>query len=363
MKSNFTINFLIIIAGLLGGCASNHRDLSSFTAEKSVCYQRDKETYTAVVDSHLHFRPFGGTAIPLTELLSYFRQTGVLFANMYGIGQILPVNSACTYYLDCPGIAALPSIKNDFVNAANYLEIKPEDIQLTLSMTFPDLANPQDIVNMIHLYDREFPKMFHWMGEVNLIKQALIPNQHQPATEASIKEWSGFMQILRDRQIPLNVHADLGNDNQPTQFLPLIESMLKNYPQNLIVWAHMGLSKELTKMNPQQHIQIVKSLLDRYPKLMVDISWSVLNDNYFSHPEIRPLYIDFFNQYATRILPGTDFVASRDKQFADYRRELELTSNILQYLNDEAFRNIALGNNYFRLLGLKYQAPLICQVK
>ena len=37
-----------------------------------------------------------------------------------------------------------------------------------------------------------------------------------------------------------------------------------------------------------------------------------------------------------------------------------MTSDILADLSDEAFRNIALGENYFRLLKLDYRAPEIC---
>ena len=48
----------------------------------------------------------------------------MLFANVYGIGQMLPVDSPCTYYLDCPG-------------------------------------------------------QFRWMGEVNLVKQAVFPNERR----------------------------------------------------------------------------------------------------------------------------------------------------------------------------------------
>ena len=29
-------------------------------------------------------------------------------------------------------------------------------------------------------------------------------------------------------------------------------------------------------------------------------------------------------------------------------------------LNDEAFRNIGLGENYFRILGLNYKSPPVC---
>ena len=68
----------------------------------------------------------------------------------------------------------------------------------------------------------------------------------------------------------------------------------------------------------------------------------------------------FLNHYSERILPGTDFVAARTKQFEVYREELDVTSRINQYLDDIAFRNIALGGNYFRVLGLPYHAPQIC---
>ena len=72
--------------------------------------------------------------------------------------------------------------------------------------------------------------------------------------------------------------------------------------------------------------------------------------------------MDFLNEYSGRILPGTDFLASSNKTFDVYRGELEVTGRILRFLDDEAFRNIALGENYFRLLGLEYEAPPVCAV-
>ncbi|MFI3156290.1 MAG: amidohydrolase family protein [Methylococcaceae bacterium] len=352
---------LFTTAFLMAGCAPHQaRDLSSFSQGNAACYDRQTEPYTSIVDSHLHFRAFGGESIPFTEVNEYLNKTGVLFANVYGIGQILPTDSSCTYYLDCPNTAALPSIKNDFVNAAHYVEYKPKGVHLTLSMTFPDLASPQNIVELIHLYDKEYPKLFNWMGEVNLIKQALIPNHHVPATRENIEQWSDFMALLKERHIPINIHADLGNNAEPTKYLSLMEYALSLYPDNKVVWAHMGLSKELTQMSPKEHIRIMQSVLDRYPNLMLDISWRVLYDTYFSKPSARELYVDFFNRNAKRILPGTDFVASRKKQFSVYQEELEVVGRINQYLSDEAFRDIALGGNYFRLLGLNYQAPQIC---
>ena len=79
-------------------------------------------------------------------------------------------------------------------------------------------------------------------------------------------------------------------------------------------------------------------------------------NNFFSDPLIRAQYVPFLNEYSERILPGTDFVASGNKTFEVYREELETTSRIIRHLDDTAFRNIALGENYFRLLGLDFES-------
>lgn len=358
-----SITLFLVLLGtslLLTSCSTKERTRDSFSQE-TICYDRQQEPYTAVVDSHIHFRAFGGKSIPFTELIDYFRNSSVRFANIYGIGQVIPADSDCTYYLNCPGTPVLPSIKNDFVNAANLVEFAPEDIHLTLSMSFADMANIDDTLATMALYDREYPGMFKWAGEINLVKQALFQNGQVPVTREDIDKWDPFMGILQKRDIPINFHSDLGNDAEPTKYLEVMEYVLKKFPDNKIIWAHMGLSKELAHMDANEHTAILKRLLDANSNLMLDISWDVLDKHYFSKPEIRAVYIDFFNSYSERILPGTDFVASRNKNFESYEDELQKTSSILQDLDDEAFRNIALGQNYFRVSGLKYQAPAICR--
>ena len=94
--------FLLINASGIVGCASKPT-LETFRTDDAPCYDRSVQPQTPVVDTHLHFRPFGGPAIPFSEVISYLEKTGVLFVNIYGIGQMLPVASSCTYYLDCPG--------------------------------------------------------------------------------------------------------------------------------------------------------------------------------------------------------------------------------------------------------------------
>lgn len=334
-------------------------DLASFkkSTKGAACYDRAKEPYTAVVDAHFHPRPFGGTALSMPELVKGFDKLGVRFVVYMGIGQVLELSSGCTYYLSCIGTPAQPSIKNDFVNGMDLAAHAPKSVLILPSMTFMDLAHPEDIVDRIKLYDREYPGMFRWAGELNVMKQALIGNKHEPATVKNIDAWAPFMQILRERNIPVTLHSDLGNDKNPTEYLYLMEHVLKTYPNNKIVWAHMGLSKELTKMDANLHVKTMKGLLSKYPNLMLDISWDVLYNAYRPMGEV---FVKFFNESSTRILPGSDFVAAGTKDLAKYENELEITSRALRLLSNEAFRNIALGENFFRFTGIDYTAPQIC---
>lgn len=355
-----TLFLSLLISGALGltGCAA--KPTLDGLRTGAPCYDRASQPQTALVDAHLHFRPFGGPVIPFAEVVEYLEKTGVLFATVMGIGQMLPISTPCTYYLDCPATLVAPTLKNDFANAANYLAERPQGVHLTLAMTFPDLARPDKVLAGIRLLDEEFPGLFKWMGEVNLVKQALFDNEHRPVPLEVIAQWAPFMAVLRERNIPIAIHSDLGNDEAPALYLPWMEEVLRLYPDNKIVWMHLGLSRELVRVDADEHIGVLRSLLGRYPNLLLDISWRVLEDNLFSNRDLRARYVEFMNAHSERILPGTDFVASADKSFGVYQEELQATSRILRHLDDAAFRNIALGQNYFRLLGLDYEAPQVC---
>jgi predicted TIM-barrel fold metal-dependent hydrolase len=231
-------------------------------------------------------------------------------------------------------------------------------------MTFPDLAKPERVTEYIELLDAEYPGVFSWMGEVNLAKQALFNNGQIPATLESIQLWKPFMETIRKRNVPITIHSDIGSNAAPTKYLYLMEDVLNRYNDNKIVWAHMGLSKELTDMKPEQHIAILTKLLDAHENLTLDLSWDVLWDYVFIDDVSRAKYVAFIDAYPTRFIPGTDFVASRDgKDYKTYKEALKKTSYINRDMSDEAFRNIALGENYFKLLGLDFTAPEICQKK
>mmetsp|Transcript_72051 Transcript_72051/g.127366 ORF Transcript_72051/g.127366 Transcript_72051/m.127366 type:complete len:451 (-) Transcript_72051:53-1405(-) len=356
--------------------------LADFKKGATGCYDRESRDEWAVVDAHLHSRPFGGAPVRFDLLLDWMRRAGTLFAVLYGIGQRLPIDSPCTYYLDCPGTALKSSLKNDFFNAQAVLDNNvtigsdPRGPHLTLSMSFLDLHAPEDALPKMKLLQGEFPGMFKWVGEINIVKQAIQKNKlgFAPTIE-SIKKWEPFMTELRKQGVPIALHCDLGNDNgtTTTEFLPWVDEALRLYPDNKIIWMHMaGLSKQLDpKMPPAllqvplyipDHIKIITDRLDKYPLMSVDLSWDVLYNELYNNPSEKKPYVEMVNKYPTRFISGSDFVAAGTKLEEDWRGEVNRTSDIYNALTDEAFRLVALGENYFKLAGIddQFTAPQIC---
>ena len=227
-------------------------------------------------------------------------------------------------------------------------------------MTFPDLSKPKEIVKGIHYLDKEYPSLFNWMGELNVVKQSLFSHKVKPISLTIIPQWKYFMKILRDRKMPLSLHCDLGNNADNFKYLPLMERILFLYPKNIIVWVHLGLSKELTNIDPKKHTELLDSFLTNYKNLYFDISWRVLYDQVFHDPQKKILYVELMNKFPERFLTGTDFVNSITKNEKIYKEELRITSLIVNDLNNKAFRQIALGQNYLDLIHSKYKAPNIC---
>ena len=341
--------------------------LKYYKGKGSKCFNRTKRNnkQNAIVDAHLHMRPFGGPPIEFKKMIDILNKNGILFAVIKGIGQRLPTGHTCTYYKNCPGVNIRPSITNDIINAQmvvdnNLHKTNAIGVKVVLSMTFPNLSKPDEVVDGIYFLDKEYPGLFKWMGEVNVVKQALFKNGHKPVSMSDISKWRVFMNILKKRKIPMTIHLDLGNNINNFKYLPLLEHILKLYPKNKIILSHLGLSKELTNINHVEHAKVLNDLLNKYKNIYFDISWNILYKQEFNSFNSKKIYVDLMNKHPTRFLTGTDFVSHINKSEKIYKRELKDTSSILKYLNNYAYRRITLGQNYLDMIRSTYKAPNIC---
>jgi len=384
----------------------------------------------------------------------------------------------------------------DFTKTYKKNSSMEEMIHLTLSVTFPNLQQPKDNNNNFNRLENSYPNTFGWAGEINVFKHALAGNgffEHDRVTEKKVNSgvYDTLFDTLSARKWPTTLHCDLGCDNydnvpvdedprnelndchvpnselmeasrqaqwwkemlgpyyhsfftkknaprksfSKVQHLRVWDTLLGKYPKLKVVWAHLGLSKELKDLHPYIHAHVLRTLFNRHPNLHADVSWDVLaKQNLMNHPigrtvdhltnqhhtdfnedveflvdgeEVKSLhddlhatwqiheqlvrrsgsvsgpthamaiYLELFHEFPDRFLTGTDFVASFGqkanypgtknrngcvKDIPNHARQLTDTSSINMFLDDEAFKKIVLGENYFRLTGLEevFAAPPVC---
>lgn len=368
-----------------------------------------------------------------------------------------------------------------------------------MSATFPDLQNPSTNIPNLNNLTSEYPGVFGWAGEINVFKHALAANGFWEQPRVTIDriekgEYDSFFGDIINKSWPVTLHCDLGCDNyeaipgnltcdvpeedmkaagndykwwkdmlgphyaaffnktsntpisnfKKIQHLKVWDTLLSRYDKLKVVWAHLGLSKELLRLHPTVHEHILKKLFDSHKSLHADLSWDIIaqifmmdyknetldeylakahedmtedSESYFDSTAIDNLhkaftkmwmehkdvihktgsgtmvtgptidfavYHDLVQNYSTRFLTGTDFVASYGtkedypglKRFkpvptgcmkdpANHARQLTDTSSINMFLNDETFRNVVLGGNFFRLTNIddKFAPPPVCPEK
>jgi len=211
------------------------RSLKRFTIsheDHSNCWNRSFEAdgYISPIDTHNHFRPFGGPPVPFPTYLQWMRDHGILFSTMFGIGQLLknknPDAKECCYYMHCPteDYKAVPDPTNDILNAQDYRQYKTNQTQmdmvhLTLSATYPNLQEPEDIMKILdEQLEAEYPDSFSWAGEINVFKHALSANgffsKWRRVDVARVKSgvYDNFMNRMKEKGWPVTLHCDLGCD-------------------------------------------------------------------------------------------------------------------------------------------------------
>ncbi len=348
------------LAGL-GDAAPSKRAL--FEPINATCFARQTLASTAVVDVLLHPRPMVGAALPWSQTIDYMGRAGILFAAVSGSGRAVGGTGLCPDPEACSAAPAPRVLKHDFANAQDVIERGTDDITLTLSMTFADLSRPEDIQPALDVLDTEYPGVFRIMGPVDLANQSLAARGENAVALETIGQWAPFMDDLRERTIPLMLRADLGTDDAPTEYLPLLEEVLTRYPDNAIIWVGLGVWSGTAALDPADHVALVSALMTRHPNLYGTVSGPSLYAFGFQDPERRAAYVTLLNTFADRLLPGTDFTAFGTADYLDYRNRLVAWGEVFASLKDDAFRAIALADSYFKLVGLPYRAPDICDQK
>jgi len=272
----------------------------------------------------------------------------------------------CCYYLHCAtfDFPVTPDTSNDIENAKDYLskykdQPLSEQIHLIPSVTFPNLQQPENNSRNLGELEFKYQQVFKWSGEINVFKHALAANgffeNGNRVNEEYIKsgKLNSFFNRMQDVKWPTTLHCDLGCDNYDSvpldtgcvvpqdeldlakrnyrwwkeflgphfdsffdssntpkqnfkkiQHLKIWDTLLDTYPNMTVVWAHLGLSKELKHLHPTVHAYIIETLFNKHPNLYADISWDVLSKQLlmnFNGANVSLLHHDIHEDFSAEI--------------------------------------------------------------
>lgn len=302
-----------------------------------------------------------------------------------------PNSQDCCYYLHCANFdyPVTPDPKNDIENAKDFLnkyKDKPlsKQIHLIPSVTAPNLQQPENNSRVMEMLEKDYPAVFGWAGEINVYKHALSANGFLNNGHRVTEEWikagklDSIFKRLETLKWPTTLHCDLGcdnydsvpfktgcvvpqeeldlakqnykwwktflgphyraffdalNDNTPKQnfkkiqHLKIWDTLLTKYPNMIVVWAHLGLSKELKHLHPTVHAYIISQLFKRHNNLYADVSWDVLSKQLFMNyngANVTFLHHDVHEDFKAEIDKAVVDTAAVDSM----RLELEETWSI-----------------------------------
>lgn len=198
------------------------------------------------------------------------------------------------------------------------------------------LQDPQLVVPIMMPY-KDYRHRFVWFNDPHLIdylreQLARVPyvgfgEFHIFGDDMDSGPVAQMIELAREKQLVLQPHTDL----------PGMQILLNKAADLQVIWAHGGFDVP---------IDTLKSLLDRYPGLMIDLSFreGLLIDNQQLTEEWRV----FLNEYSTRFLTGMD--TYKPSRWADLPVLADRAKNWLGQLDKSAAENIAY-KNFERLFG------------
>jgi predicted TIM-barrel fold metal-dependent hydrolase len=270
-------------------------------------------------DAHLHYVDFFQETEGMPALLKAMEAAGVEQSMISGI----PVAKKWhedepkrpRYYAGDDADAYWYSATDVYVAAA-VMSLPPE--QRRRFHPFLSGFNPVDknavshIERMLALY----PGLWQGIGEVFTRHDDLTALTSGDTPRANNEAMTRIYHLAAEHDLPVLLHTNITSKRERNPlYLAEIEEPLRNHPHTRFIWAHAGSSAEIHRH--QTHMEfllpVLTRLLEDYPNLYVDLSWSVLHP-YLLDAQGRPRkdWLALVERFPTRFMLGSDVVGRFD---------------------------------------------------
>ncbi|MGR6498217.1 amidohydrolase family protein [Pseudomonas fulva] len=298
-------------------------------------------------DAHLHYVDFFQESEGMPALLKAMDAAGIDQSMISGI----PVAKKWhedepkrpRYYAGDDADAYWYSATDTYVAAA----LQPlSDEQRKRFHPFLTGFNPVDknavshIERMLDLY----PGLWQGIGEVFTRHDDLTALTSGETPRANNEAMTRVYHLAAERDLPVLLHSNITSKRERNPlYLAEIEEPLRNHPHTRFIWAHAGSSMEIHRHQTQMDflLPVLTRLIEDYPNLYVDLSWSVLKPYLLDEQDVpRKAWLALVERYPTRFMLGSDVVG----RFDSLGEEMGSFRPFLDALPEDVARRVAKDN-------------------
>ncbi len=150
--------------------------------------------------------------------------------------------------------------------------------------------------------------------------------------------------LAAEFDLPVLLHANVTSKRERNPlYLAEIEEPLRNHPHVRFIWAHAGTSMEIHRHQKKLDFLLptLRRLLQRYPNLYIDLSWSVLRPYLLDEQgKPDPQWLALVERFPQRFMLGSDVVG----QFDSLPELMASFDPFLDALPEQVARQVARDN-------------------
>ncbi|MFJ4375643.1 amidohydrolase family protein [Pseudomonas japonica] len=196
------------------------------------------------------------------------------------------------------------------------------------------------IERMLELY----PGLWQGIGEVFTRHDDLTALTSGDTPRANNEAMTRIYHLAAEQDLPVLLHSNITSKRERNPlYLAEIEEPLRNHPHTRFIWAHAGSSMEIHRHQTQMDFLLptLERLLEDYPNLYVDLSWSVLRP-YLLDDQDKPRaeWLALVKRFPERFMLGSDVVG----RFASLGEQLHGFEPFLDALPEDIARKVAREN-------------------
>ncbi|BFN28598.1 MAG: 5-oxo-L-prolinase [Gammaproteobacteria bacterium HGW-Gammaproteobacteria-9] len=219
--------------------------------------------------------------------------------------------------------------------------------------------NPNDknadahIRRMLELH----PGLWQGLGEIFTRHDDVTALTEGDTPRANNEALARVYHLAAEFDLPVMLHSNITSKRERNPlYLVELEEPLRNHPHTRFIWAHAGTSMELHRHQEKLTFlhKTVSRLLDDYPNLYIDLSWTMLKPYLLDERgNADPAWVKLVERHPTRFVLGSDVVG----RFGSLADGMAAFAPFLDALPERVAHQVA-RDNFLALLPRKRQDAL-----